>query len=215
LGFVGYLLDVFFILSALLCIPLINLLFEIKLRPLLGTETFLYRTFDLLTPRLRSNNIWLDITAGLTIALCVTIIILINVFLAERKSKTSERSSSFYALEYILPGRFLPNIALLMRLMIVSPVFEEIFYRGVVFIIAELMLKSTLAALLISASLFGLSHFRQGQIAMRTAFFSGIVLGVALYLKNNLFICIFSHAFFNLTILAIRPLFGKLHKIAG
>jgi len=105
----------------------------------------------------------------------------------------------------MLPDRPFPKVIFIMHSMITASVFEEILYRGVIYIIAELVFKSPVIAILISSSLFGLSHFRQGRIGLFTSFFIGTVLATALYLKGSLFICIFGHAILNLITLIVLP----------
>ncbi|MBB3123375.1 hypothetical protein FHS04_000872 [Mesoflavibacter sabulilitoris] len=80
------------------------------------------------------------------------------------------------------------------RLVLISPILEELFYRGILY--SKIRLNASgKTSIIISSLLFGLSH--PGSEQFFVTFIGGLILGV-LYEKNkNLLECILLHIFMN------------------
>ena len=89
-------------------------------------------------------------------------------------------------------------ILMILNLLIIAPVVEETALRGIVYTrIAKTM--KPLAALIISAVLFGLMHFMAGGIVLVLgATVMGLVFGFLMYRYKSLWICIIAHTCANI-----------------
>lgn len=88
---------------------------------------------------------------------------------------------------------FMGTILMILNLLVIAPVSEEIAFRGIVYSRIEKELKPV-AAIIVSAALFGIMHFMAGGIILVAgAIIMGLSLGLLLYKYNSLWICIIAH----------------------
>jgi len=87
----------------------------------------------------------------------------------------------------------------LFLLVAIQPVAEEIFFRGFLYDKIE-GFAGSIAAIFISAFLFGIAHMSYGKIfPVIMPIFMGIILGYVVYKTKNLYSAIIAHITFNVT----------------
>lgn len=201
----NYIIDVASILVAIISIPLINALFYKKIKYLFSEQAFLYNFFELFITRLKYTNLHIEFGVGLILAILILILLNFVYYIFMRKYEIKGKSKPFYSLEYSLPGRAKLKFISIARLVIANSILEELFFRGFIFTAVTLVFNNLPVAILISSLAFSLTHYRQGYSGVITALFIGMILAIALVLRNNLLICIFIHASLNFITLVILP----------
>jgi membrane protease YdiL (CAAX protease family) len=100
---------------------------------------------------------------------------------------------------------------LIVSVMIVVPISEELFFRGMIQSVLLRLGARRAMAILLAGGVFGLAHFEQKQAVIPLALF-GIVLGYLYERSRSLFVPILTHALFNGITLA-RVLTYQAHGI--
>lgn len=95
---------------------------------------------------------------------------------------------------------------------IIAPVFEEWFFRGILLTNLKLITNSALWAIVISAAIFGLSHVYPLQAL--TAFGAGIILGIIYYRTSSLLLTAIVHMSYNGIIYVLYTVFPDQDEIA-
>jgi membrane protease YdiL (CAAX protease family) len=155
----------------------------------LGYSHFFERRIatELSTPGMgREFGIGLLIGAGLYAA-CEAVLMVLGIY----------RSNGFNPWTYMLPA---------IAMAISSSVFEELLFRGVLFLAVERLFGSW-AALVVSSLVFGLTHLMNPQATLEGALFisveAGILLAAAFMLTRRLWLSIGFHMAWNYTQQAI------------
>jgi membrane protease YdiL (CAAX protease family) len=108
-----------------------------------------------------------------------------------------ERSGGLFS-----PGESFPVIMYGFVTVFVSPVVEELLYRGYAFTVLRTKFGLNIAIFL-SAFFFSLSHFGQGLPGLFAGFVVGIVFTITFWMRKNLWHVIVAHAIFNLLAIVI------------
>jgi len=93
-------------------------------------------------------------------------------------------------------------------MVIVAPIFEEIFMRGII-LVGLLKRYSPKKSIIISALIFGIWHFNVVQSVNATLI--GLILGVIYYKTNSLILCITLHMTNNI----FAPVMGAVKEYMG
>ena len=98
--------------------------------------------------------------------------------------------------ETLMFGSLLPTLVLSMDGIIWAPLFEELFFRGLLYVTLRTRLNPVPAAL-ISGAFFGMAHL-YSLAGFLQVFWTGIVLALAYERARSLWPCILAHSFNNL-----------------
>ena len=130
-------------------------------------------------------------------------------------------SEMFNRLPYLIPDELIEGmeamiananlLILFIQVVIIAPIFEEIFYRGIVF---NGMLKrySPKKAIIVSSIIFGLVHLNLPQGL--NAFLIGIIIATVYYYTKSLYIAMFMHAANNFLVFFVYVPENLVLKIA-
>ena len=93
---------------------------------------------------------------------------------------------------------YMGTILMVLNLLVIAPAVEELALRGIVYTRIEKDLKPV-AAIIVSAVLFGLMHFTAGGIILVAgAAIMGSIFGLLMYKYRSLWLCIIAHICANL-----------------
>ena len=93
---------------------------------------------------------------------------------------------------------YMGTILMVLNLLVIAPAAEELALRGIVYTRIEKELKPV-AAIIVSAVLFGLMHFMAGGIILVAgAAIMGLIFGLLMHRYRSLWLCIIAHICANL-----------------
>ncbi len=135
-----------------------------------------------------------------TVSVIIVILSISFYFVSAYVIQSIEDYSSFfsgyiYSIQFKIPSLQTAEIIQILNIALVSPIVEEIFFRGLVF---SFLLKETgfLKSIIFSSILFSLFHFRFNNLFF--LFILGCVLAFILYKTGSILLSIAAHMIFNL-----------------
>ena len=123
------------------------------------------------------------------------VISLLTINVDMENSRLIAASAQYYS--SMVP--FMGTILMVLNLLVIAPAAEELALRGIVYTRIEKQLNP-IAAIIVSAVLFGLMHFMAGGIILvaGTAIM-GLIFGLLMYKYRSLWLCIIAHICANLS----------------
>ena len=150
--------------------------------------------------KLVSENIDKAFLWGLFAAIVIFIIIFVIEFALIKMGQKSQDLSNIQDIQRLF------SWPVLFFLVAIQPIGEEIFFRGFLFEKLEYF-SGGIAAIFITAFLFGLAHMSYGKIfPVLMPIIIGIVLGYIVFKTKNLYSAIIAHIVFNVTSLSLAYL---------
>lgn len=211
LGLVDYLIGIIFVIFS------INDASDefVVLLHILGLLIFLFLIFGLYKPviwkvlsaqKLTLNNVLKSTGLFFLIAFGLRLLILIPLALFLLIYNNSTGGKNLYPWEFLGETQFnITSMYALVSIALVTPVFEELFYRGILF--NSFKSKFGIAvSILLSSAIFGLFHGGVAQII--GGFLVGIILAVIYERKKNIWYPIILHSCINISPFILYYLFG-------
>lgn len=96
-----------------------------------------------------------------------------------------------------------PVLLVIVSVILMAPIFEEIFFRGFMFAGIKDSRLGAPGAIVITALTWSVIHFQYGRYIIATIFVLGIVLGMARLRTNSLYVTIAMHATVNAIAIAV------------
>lgn len=125
---------------------------------------------------------------GIPFTLNILMMIIIHIFIGD-----NDMMDSFNTVNDLTPASFNASLILFVELVVIAPIFEEIWFRGI--ILRKLYPYGSGFAIFTSGILFGLAHGNFQQFFYTTAL--GICLGYIAYATKSIVAPIIIHALFN------------------
>lgn len=125
---------------------------------------------------------------GVPFILNILMMIIIHIFIGD-----NDLMESFNTVNDLAPANFNASLILFVELVVIAPIFEEIWFRGI--ILRKLYPYGSGFAIFTSGILFGLAHGNFQQFFYTTAL--GICLGYIAYATKSIVAPIIIHACFN------------------
>lgn len=125
---------------------------------------------------------------GVPFILNILMMIIIHIFIGD-----NDLMESFNTVNDLAPANFNASLILFVELVVIAPIFEEIWFRGI--ILRKLYPYGSGFAIFTSGLLFGLAHGNFQQFFYTTAL--GICLGYIAYATKSIVAPIIIHACFN------------------
>lgn len=144
----------------------------------------LYRKNKLSLKYIRFSNPKMNINHFLFVAIIIFSYFIVSMTFLPSTSEVIQRSKFEVILAWI-------------SIILVAPIFEEIFFRGI--LLEQLYTKyNHLTSALIGTLFFGLSHYQANQPEkIISAIFTSLIICEVFYITRNIYLCIWGHFIFN------------------
>jgi len=198
----GLLLDVFFLVIYLLITFVFFILFPLLWYLIVNSLSF-KKAFSKM--RLTFENIDIAFLWGILTVILIFIISFVSVFLLQQSGAEMSDLSNIPDLE-----RIFSSPAILFLIVAITPIAEEIFFRGFLMEKIESFAGKNFA-IVGSAVLFGIAHMGYGKIyPVLMPIVMGLLLGYVVYKTKNLLASIIAHVTFNVTVIILYFAFRSI-----
>lgn len=136
-------------------------------------------------------NVWVAIGVGAALAAVLGGVQLAGLR-ALARVPVEQRGSLYELSRKIMPGS-VSEAAIFLLLVLTVSTCEEFLYRGFMFAVMQSLLRSTVAALLVSSVFFGVGHLYQGRRGMLMTFLLGVIFVLARVYTGSLVPGVIAH----------------------